>query len=210
MTPAEFSARFPVLFHLASAGTWPSIATHGLLSTQNIASRHFASQVDRNQFLSEHRKQSVPLGDFLIRDQKPLGPWNLSRALEGSGLTNEDWIRLLNERVYFSPTRKRLFALWAAYADRRNLCLEVETASMLQAHSARVQISRMNAGTVKLPTHKRGAELFVPLQSYVFSQDNVAEVVVLEAVADIKQHVICAYEMGGNEAPAVLYERRNR
>jgi len=32
----ELTGSYPRLFHMAAAGSWPSIATHGLLPTQDI------------------------------------------------------------------------------------------------------------------------------------------------------------------------------
>jgi hypothetical protein len=56
--------RYPRLFHLAGAGSWPAIAAHGLLPAAAIVS-------------------TSALGQVVIRDQTPLRPHILEKVLHG-------------------------------------------------------------------------------------------------------------------------------
>jgi hypothetical protein len=76
LTQDEFARPWPRLYHMAQAGSWPSIKRHGLLST------------------------TAPLDHFeaWIRDNKPITPATLRR--HPLGMTEEECYRELTSRVF--------------------------------------------------------------------------------------------------------------
>ena len=122
MDAAELARRFPRLYHMAADGSWPSIAERGLLSTTALLDLFEVLEPRRSEIEAPAEPESVVLehpqhGQVTIRDNKPL----LESRLKGcllDGVTTEEWYRLLNRRVFFWPTRKRVDTLLGAAAYR--------------------------------------------------------------------------------------------
>src|SRR6185436_11524880 len=98
-------SRFPRLYHMAEAGSWPSIERHGLLSTTALLDLFEIKGAEREALELQHRPESVEIrhprhGVAIIRDQKPLREKSLKQALQ-DGLAPRDWYRILNEKVFF-------------------------------------------------------------------------------------------------------------
>ncbi len=75
------------VFHLAEASNLPSILEHGLMSTKRLFGLTLVPEADQAGRLRSHRPDNERLSDsVLIRDQKPMPPSALERALE-DGLT---------------------------------------------------------------------------------------------------------------------------
>ncbi|MBM4044352.1 MAG: hypothetical protein FJ279_04495 [Planctomycetes bacterium] len=198
MRPDELVARHPHLYHMAADGAWPNILRRGLLSTTAILDL-FGLTGDRRRMLEqEPRRDSVVLqtdsGErFVLRDQKPLHPGKLERCL--IGMTVPEWLRLLNGKVFFWPTRKRCEQLLAARAYRlgAHTVIEVDTVALLQQHARRVSLSPINAGSTLHDPPRRGAFTFVPLadadldawRTTTGRRRAIAEVAVDYAVLDI-------------------------
>ena len=103
MTP-----RIARLYHLAEASNLPSILEHGLMSTERLLELARIPEADRTGGLRAHRPGNVRLSEtVLIRDQKPMPPSALERALEG-GLAPADWYALLNSFVFFWLDPRRI------------------------------------------------------------------------------------------------------
>ena len=121
----------------------------------------------------------------------------LQRALR-DGLTPPEWYRILNSKVFFWPSERRLNSMLGAqaYRDREHLVLVVSTEALLERHSDRVLLSRLNSGATKPFPHKRGKDCFLPMGSYPYWErvrrglDPVAEVAVPSSVPDISELVV--------------------
>jgi hypothetical protein len=140
MTPDELIALYPSLFHMAADRAWPHILQHGLLSTTAVLDLVGLSGDSRRRLEDERREESVTVHSgsgecFVLRDQKPLHPGKLGRCLVG--MTVAEWLRLLNGKVFFWPTRRRCEQLLAAraYRGRAHTVIEVDTARLLDGHS---------------------------------------------------------------------------
>ena len=77
LTPDEFAARYPVLFHMAADNSWDSISRYGLLSTSRLLDLFEVDGAQRHSIESAHRPESVEIrhpehGVATIRDQKPM------------------------------------------------------------------------------------------------------------------------------------------
>lgn len=212
VTPEEFSKLYPSLFHMAAEGSWQQIRRHGLLSTSAVLDLLGVSGARRRQLEEEPRAGLVVLEDesagrFVLRDQKPLHPGKLSRCLVDMTVT--EWLRLLNGKVFFWPTRRRCEQLLTARAYRAgaHTVVEVDTASLLERHGGRVSLSPINTGSVLYNPPARGRFTFVPLAEVAIEDwrrrrhghEAVAEVAVDCAVPDVTALVRSVYRVEQGE-----------
>lgn len=213
------AARFPRLFHMSEAGSWPSIERHGLLSTSALLDLFEVRGERREALEARHRLESTTLrhprhGTVIIRDQKPMDDRGLVRCLEGN-LSPSDWYRTLNAKVFFWVSHERLSVLREAraYRDKRQTVLTVDTARLLERHAARILLSPMNSGATKPYPWPRGPDTFLPLERYPFSawdakrkrKNPVVELTVTHSVPDIRELVLKVEEIGGDRPPTLLF-----
>lgn len=97
----QFLALYPRLYHMAQAGSWPSIMRRGLLSTSALLDLFEVNGIAREAIESQHRPSSVEIthathGRAIIRDQKPMSEKALLKCLVGT--TPRQWYELLNRR----------------------------------------------------------------------------------------------------------------
>jgi hypothetical protein len=122
-------------------------------------------------------------GEAWLNDQFPLYERGLARCLDG--MTVEEWIRELNRRVFFWPTRECLETHLAAVRKRGydHSVLEIDTAELLRLYGERVELSPINSGNATRNATRRGRGTFLPLDQYPFGRRRtVAEVTVPFAV----------------------------
>lgn len=199
----------PRLYHMAAAGSWPSLSRHGLLSTKALLERFEVPAADRDRLESTRRARIIPLvhpthGYAELRDHGPLSDEKLRGALR-DGLTVEDWYRLLNGRVFFWPREQRLLDLLAAraYRDNRHTVLVVDTRLLLLRHWSRVELSPINSGSTAYNAVPRGGDCFLHPDRFPFEHKRskrspsraIAEVTVRDAVLDIADLVVDVYEI---------------
>jgi uncharacterized protein DUF7002 len=158
VTVEELVERYPKLYHMAAAGSWPGIERHALRSTMALLDLFEVEGSDRERIESQHRPESETIhhpryGTAVIRDQKPMSDGGLVRALQ-DGLKPRDWYGILNKKVFFWLTRERLETLINAreYQEQRKSVLVIDTRKLLERHSEQVLLSPMNSG-VPNPIH---------------------------------------------------------
>ncbi len=202
LTPELLAARHPRLFHMAEEGTWPSIQKHGLLSTTALLDLFEVPAEDRHALEASRRPESVPIhhpihGTAWIRDNRPINETVLRRTLKG--LTEEQFYRTLNGRVFFWVSTDRLERLRNAppYRSRRHDILELDTAALLERHHDRTELSHLNSGAVHpAANYPRGEGTFAPIESYLYgerkavSSEPVVEVTVLYSIPDAAEFII--------------------
>jgi hypothetical protein len=203
-----FIARYPRLFHMAEANTWPSIRKRGLLSTTAALEHLEIVGPERARLESKHRPEKVTLGNgarqIVLRDQKPMEPERLRQALV-DGTTVNDWYRLINGKVFFWAEESRLLRLLNArhYRDLTHDVITVDTASLVGKYEEEIRLSHMNSGNTLPVPHPRGIDLFKTIAAYPTSgrgsrpAKEVVEVVVNYSVPDIASHVIGLRQMRG-------------
>lgn len=170
MLPAEFSTRFPRLFHMAEAAAWPLIQRHGLLSTQALLDL-FEIQGEARDLIERRQRPDFALiehpehGRALVRDQHPMSDATLAPVL-GDGLVPADWYAILNARVFFWVEEARLDKLLAAYRHRQNIVLVLDTARVLTDFADKVTLSPINSGFSLRYAQPRGLSTFKRLADF--------------------------------------------
>lgn len=204
LTPEALAARHPRLYHFAQAGASEGVRRHGLLSAARAVALWGAPEPER--LLGRRRPRPVPLdhperGRLWLNDNAPLSMAALARCLDG-GMTPEDWLAALAERVFFW-VREGDGAAFGRARVANGLPTErlgFDTLGLARAHWGRMAISPINSGaTVRRPP-RRGPSTFAPVEGLdwrawrrargLASPDAVREVTVLDAVPDAGAHLV--------------------
>jgi hypothetical protein len=200
MTPEEIAARWPRLFHMAEAGTWPTIREHGLLSTTALLDLFEVSEPARSQIEARRRRESVTLehplhGVATIRDNKPINETVLRRTLVG--MDESEWYRTLNGRDFFWLSEERLNRLRSApaYRGRPHDVLVLDTARLLDTYADRVELAPINTGAVHAGAkNARGAGTFLKIDEYPWDRrptgELAVELTVPHSVPDVAEYVV--------------------
>jgi hypothetical protein len=211
---------FPRLYHVAVAGSWPSISRLGLLSTTALLDRFEIVGDQRRALESTRRPASVTIshpthGQALIRDQIPIREAVLARRLEGMSV--DEWLRELNRRVFFWLDDARVLRLLSAVAYRhhRHDVLVVDTASLLAAHEERVTLSPINTGSTIYNAAPRGVGTFLRIADYPFEdwgrrrgrRRAIAELAVEYSVPDIAVHTLTVESRKGSGVLGTMWHR---
>lgn len=215
----ELLRRHPTLYHMAELGSWPSIQTYGLLSTTSLLELYQIKGSERRSIENCHRPESMTirsagLADAVVRDQKPMSDGSLKRALNGR-MSNEEWFRLLNQRVFFWLTRARLLRLTqaAAYRAREHEVLELNSESVVRDYRDQITLSPINSGCTKPFPHPRGQQTFKTIDDYPYQEmrrsrgphDVVVELCVGGGVPDVARYVNRVIRMRGDQELEVIY-----
>jgi hypothetical protein len=203
LSSSYIAERWPRLYHMAEAGSWPSIQRHGLLSTSALLDLFDVPDAERAEIEAARRPESVKIthpeyGEAWIRDNKPINETVLARTLVGMNLP--EWYRTLNRRVFFWLTTPRLDRLRnaGAYASREHDILTVDSAALLEAHAEKVELAHLNSGAVHPSAdYPRGAGTFRRIADYpwaervsVSSAEPIVELTIPYSVPDIDQLVL--------------------
>ena len=201
MTPEQFCAAYPRLYHMADAAAWPSIRRHGLLSTSALLDLYGVSGEARERIECQRRAAAVAIehpefGPVSINDQHPMSDESLRPAL--IDMTPSEWYAHLNARVFFWVNEARLSRLLNTYTRRERLVLVLDSAAVLARHAAQTMLSPINSGfSLRFPQW-RGRATFQPLADYPFEEwvrkrgkaDAVAECTVLGGVANVEAALV--------------------
>lgn len=220
MDPADIVSHYPRLYHMAQRGSWQSIKRHGLLSTHALIDLYEVEEPVRSAILRQRRPSSVPLqheehGEAIVRDQIPLR----EKALRGclTDMTLEEWLDVLNSRVFFWLDEPHLETLLGAnaYRNESHDVLHVDTALLLERHLDSVRLSPINSGSTLYNPRPRGSTTFLPVAEYPFNdrrkargKDAIIELAVENRVPDIKDLVVrVERRQHGGKVEEVLWER---
>jgi hypothetical protein len=197
---------------MAERGTWGSIKKRGLLSTSAVLDLHKVTGSARRKLEAEHRPDKVAIGltgTIVLRDQKPMPPDRLAKALQ-DGISPTEWYRLLNGKVFMWAEEKRLHGLLKArhYRALEHDVLVVDAGSLLRVHAPAIWLCPMNSGNTFPMPHLRGRDTFRRIKDYPVGKrgqpkKKVVEVVVDYSIPDIADHVIEVRVMRGDSTLSV-------
>lgn len=210
MQPERLVELHPWLYHMAEAGTWPSIRERGLMSTSGVLDHFGLSGAERRAIEQGHRpgKLAVLPGAsdaIVLRDQAPMPPDRLRNAL-GPETSIESWYAIINSKVFFWTEEERLHRLLNARAYRglEHDVLTIDTESLVAAHGDRMWLCHMNSGNTFPMWTARDPGIFKRIPAYPVNRNNnpvkpIVEVLVDHSVPDIAHHVIEVRRMRGSE-----------
>jgi hypothetical protein len=157
---------------MTEQGSWASIQKYGLRSTTALLDLFEIDSAKRKPIESARRPEAVKIehpvhGMAWIRDNKPINETVLRRTL--TGMSEPDWYRTLNARVFFWLNKDRLSSIRnaTAYRDRQHDVLVFSTAKLLDRHANVVELSHLNSGAVHpAADYPRGAGTFARIPEY--------------------------------------------
>jgi len=206
VTPAQLSNLFPHLYHMAHRDSWEGIQCHGLLSTVALLKLFDVSAEERVSILTKQRTGSIPIehekyGRAVIRDQKPLIRSKLEPSLDDCSF--QQWLEMLNSRVFFWLTRDRLQTLMCAreYCADQHVVFALDTLRVATDFKERITLARMNTGNTRPFAHRRGLATFSRMADYPFQEriqrrlEPVVELAVEVGVTDIMRYAVEVAEM---------------
>jgi hypothetical protein len=197
---------------MAEPGSWPSIRDNGLFSTSALLDRYGVDGA-RDAILGERRPKGVTISrkgmpNAVIRDNIPMSDGALRKCLQ-DGLTPSDWYRMLNQRTFFWLSRDRLRGLLSAkaYRDKPQTVLTLETRTLVEAHLDQIELSPINSGSTIFNPAPRGKGTFKSVANYDCdfwrkkrnAANAVVELVVLDSVPDVSDHVIAVHDVKGTK-----------
>lgn len=179
----QYVRTYPTLIHFTARDNLSWIrAERRLYSTASLLRR-----TGRQEVLREKRKSAVALDvdgtTVVLRDQTPLHAGNVDLA---PGWTLEDVVEMLNQQVYFWPSKGQGPSgygtrLSERYKDEPTAVLRIPFASLLAANPDREpRFCKYNSGaprTVGGKKSPRGADTFRAAFDCDFTQSRVVEVV---------------------------------
>jgi hypothetical protein len=206
VTPAELdqlTQDCPYLYHMAARDSWPLISKHGLLPTDRLIDLFEVPEEEGLALTMRRRPQSTllshpSLGTATVRDQIPLLDRDLKRCLR-DGLSPLDWYRVLNERVFFWLTERRLQRLLCAssYREQEHIVLKVRSADLIRDHYKKIELSPINSGATRPFPAPRGKDTFSSITDYPYTEwrkkrskyESVVELTVIGGVQNIVDYV---------------------
>lgn len=216
----QLSTRYPRLYHVAEAGSWPSISKYGLLSTSGLLDLYEMKGKERELIESCRRPESVVIshpehGRAVVRDQKPMHESVLQKCLVDC--TPRQWYRFLNRKVFFWLTEKRVAALLAAREHRKNahIVIITETAALLRKYRAAVLLSPINSGSTIRRAAKRGIATFQSPDVYPYdtrkksrgAEHAIVELAIEYSVPDVREFVLRVERRQESQVLEVLYSK---
>lgn len=198
----ELIKNCPTLFHMAERGSWAAIKERGLLSTSALLDAYGVTGSKRTDIEVKHRQTSISiktetLPKAVLRDQMAMDDEGLEDCLLDD-LKPSDWHKTLNSKVFFWLSEDRLHRLTGAraYREHEHDVIELDTASMIEAHYNKIWLCPINSGFTKQDPAKRGKGTFARIHDYRYherkkrtTQERVVELCVDHSVTDIREHV---------------------
>jgi hypothetical protein len=190
MTPEQFLDRCKVICHVGPAGVWEQITNHGFRTAEQLIMEADLTDEERQRLLSTPRREPALLNvngeKVTLRDQSPIFARKDLKAALDSGLDVSDWIRLLNQRVYFFADQTSMQKVLDKYvqADGAQDVVWLSPLKLVQTEGIRLQLSSTNTGAIaRRSGPQKTTDTFVPL--FQFPDRKPAEVTVLDGFDDL-------------------------
>jgi hypothetical protein len=119
-------------------------------------------EAELNLALDRHRQVQLVLSNgVVIRDQSPMPPQSLARALSPD-LEPKDWYRFLNGFVFLWASRKRVDRHLGAFGKRKQALMIFDAKRLLVEKGDQLFLSPINSGNAMRKAAPRSRDLFVP------------------------------------------------
>ena len=212
MYTSDLAAVAPQLFHLTAGDAWESIQEHGLRSATWLV-RALALEEERAAALLTAPRESVevigdpadPLGHATLRDQKPLTLSKLERLVEG--ITPENYIRLINDRVYFymkAADVERVRGVRDAEGQPQ-LLLTLDSRRLLADYQGSVRVAKINTGATIGMQGRRGPRTWLAIDKFPGRATEVKEFTVLDGISEVMPYLVSAELWHGGDKVEVLH-----
>ena len=156
-------------YHLAEPENWISICRYGLLSTERLLDLARVPENEQQVILFQHRPESVVLANgIVIRDQKPMPPHLIARALP-KDVPPTAWYRFLNRFIFLWPNCARVERHLRAFGGRPQILLEFDASQFLDKLGDRIYLSPINSGNARRRPVLRSTSIFVPYKEWIES-----------------------------------------
>jgi hypothetical protein len=166
------------------------IRREGFQTAEQLVRSADLDERDRRTLLSQPRECAVNLriGDerVTIRDQRPLLARRDLAAILQEGVSVEDWVHLLNTRVYLFTDTSRMRKLLAKYlvVDGAQEVLLLSPLRLLQRAAGRIELTAQNSGAIARSSGvQKTRDTFLSLGRFPDRQP--AEVTVVDGLADV-------------------------
>ena len=166
MSPQEFAAAFPKLYHAAWPQARERIARDGLMSPLALCESMGLSDQETESILTTRRPAITDLGSgVVLNDNSPLQLGPLRRALP-EHLSPEDWMRALNSRVFLFPSRRAADAFTSVLRSRELArdVWELDGRELAEAHLDRLEITPFNTGAATRRPPYRDLDTFAKVR----------------------------------------------
>lgn len=208
MTPDQFLARCPHLWHVGAPGTFESISANGLrTAAQSIAAADLDEEA-RTVLNTTPREESIQLivdgATVTLRDQLPLLKGDLEKALE-PGVTPSDWVQVLNRRCYLFTDRARMQTMLEKYAtlEGGQEVIAFSPLRLFDAAGPKIELSAQNAGaTARKADVPKGRDTFVSVTR--FPNKKPAEITLVDGLEDLTGIIVRAERLDADGTRTTL------
>lgn len=212
MYTSDLAAVAPQLFHLTAGDAWESIQEHGLRSATWLVRARSLDEERGTALLTAPREAievigdpADPLGHATLRDQKPLTLSKLERLVEG--ITPENYIRLINDRVYFymkAADVERVRGVRDAEGQPQ-LLLTLDSRRLLADYQGSVRVAKINTGATIGMQGRRGPRTWLAIDKFPGRATEVKEFTVLDGISDVTPYLVSAELWNAGEKVEVLH-----
>jgi hypothetical protein len=212
MYTSDLAAVAPQLFHLTAGDAWESIQEHGLRSATWLVRARALDEERATALLTAPREAievigdpADPLGHATLRDQKPLTLSKLERLVEG--ITPENYIRLINDRVYFymkAADVERIRGVRDAEGAPQ-LLLTLDSRRLLADYQGSVRVAKINTGATIGMQGRRGPRTWLAIDKFPGRATEVKEFTVLDGISDVTPYLVSAELWNAGEKIEVLH-----
>ncbi|BEP13406.1 hypothetical protein acdb102_17170 [Acidothermaceae bacterium B102] len=212
MYTSDLAAVAPQLFHLTAGDAWESIQEHGLRSATWLVRARSLDEERATTLLTAPREAievigdpADPLGHATLRDQKPLTLSKLERLVEG--ITPENYIRLINDRVYFymkAADVERVRGVRDAEGQPQ-LLLTLDSRRLLADYQGSVRVAKINTGATIGMQGRRGPRTWLAIDKFPGRATEVKEFTVLDGISDVTPYLVSAELWNAGEKVEVLH-----
>jgi hypothetical protein len=205
-----FVDAYPVLSHVSPTGAWPSISSGGLRTAAQLIDAFDLDQVEKDRLHTVPRAQEVTLrmsGEpMVLRDQGRLLTRRDLQSIFGDGLTVEEWVQILSQRLYYFGCQREMQPFLDKYTSRGGQdVMQVHTSQLVQRLGSRIGLAAQNTGAIaRVRTPQKLSDTFQTIRRF----DRPKPVRVITAVGGVPDlyemiHVVVRHRPDGTKEAIV-------